>query len=899
MFCQKCGCILTEGARFCGNCGAEISPATATPQEQTAAQVVTNNAPQGAQPQPTRAEALMNEYHRAANAQSGIPQDIQPERYTVPDPVPEKKKRSKLVPGICIAAGALVVLGGAGALVYNLNKPAVTRMIMGDANYAHSVMMNAITGADNAAFEAASQQALNMAASAMSSGAASQAGDIVQNAANGELGALDSVVTGSDPMEQAGTALRFAADYANRMTGMDGVSITFSGGAEFDQAAIDRAIAEADAEEYRDKMTDFMKSLGSIEFTAAEKNSGGAYEYSARLTSGGDTLGELQTRYGQDGRTTVIFPGMSTTGFQLTLPAHTEAQEIPQYDVTKFYGNLAAGFREQFRNYEITCVDGSEQLGTLKFTGMTVQIKLDKDDICDLLQLVIDTAQNDEELGSYIKALAQISDEELADAYKEMSESVATARGNSVKAAAELTFFVNKSNTPVGIKAVFTANDDVSETMEWLTDGQNSEFIAQTSDNELYIAAHTTGTSADSGNMVIEMNPAMLHGSLGTFMEYADNNRTAVFNVEYSGVGTANVFGMPFTVGTYKLTFPDDTAKLLSDGDAETEKALSNSAFTLDSRAQGKGISYNLCAELSGYGKFTLGMKIDEAAGEVAPVPGSEYKLLDPDSMTEDESTAFQNDILSYYTELSKKNTLVSSIFDMATVLQEINSDYSDDYWDYPEDDGNDWSWTDESEWDQTDESDWSWTDESDGWSDSILPTPQLEATAENVQHANEVASLIKDMASEFLAKMEAEGAALLSDSNVVSIYSFDGNWSLYSYTMNDPSDWADGQDHWGFNFDPETLESTASGDSSKEMLAYFEQSFPELQNTFMAIYIENGKVIGAAYIPEGIYSELYAPELSDFENGTWDYCGEGAHPEIDGVINGWIIGLSPVLTRK
>lgn len=883
MFCQKCGCILTEGARFCGNCGAEISAATATPHEQTEAQAVTNSAPQETQAQPTPTEALMNEYYRAANAQSEIPQDIQPERYTIPEPILEKKKRSRLVPGICIAAGALVVLGGAGALVYNLNKPAVTRLLMGDANYAHSVMMGAITGADSAAFDAASQQALNMAASAMSSGAASQAGDIVQNAANGELGALDSVVTGSDPMEQAGTALRFAADYANRMTGMDGVSITFSGGAEFDQAAIDRAIAETDAEEYRDKMTDFMKSLSTIEFTAAEKTSGGAYEYSAKLTSGGDTLGELQTRYEQDGRTTVIFPGMSTTGFQLTLPAHTEAQEIPQYDVTKFYGNLAAGFREQFKNFEITCTDGSEQLGTLKFTGMTVQIKLDKDDICDLLQLVIDTAQNDAELENYIKALAQISGEELSNAYKEMSESVATARGNSVKAGAELTFFVDKSNTPVGVKAVFTANDDVSETMEWLTDGQNSEFIAQTSDNELYIAAHTTSTSADSGSMVIEMNPSMLH---------IKNNETAVFNVEYSGVGTANVFGMPFTVGTYKLTFPDDTAKLLSDGDAETEKALTGSAFTLDSRAQGKGISYNLCAELSGYGKFTLGMKIDEAAGEVAPVPGSEYKLLDPDSMTEDESTAFQNDILSYYTELSKKNTLVSSIFDMATVLQEINStDYSDDYWDYPEDDGNDWSWTDESEWDQT--------DESDGWSDSILPTPQLEATAENVQHANEVASLIKDTASEFLAKMEAEGAALLSDSNVVSIYSFDGNWCLYSYTMNDPSDWADGQDHWGFNFDPETLESTASGDSSKEMLAYFEQSFPELQNTFMAIYIEHGKVIGAAYIPEGIYSELYAPELSDFENGTWDYCGEGADPKIDGVINGWIIGLSPVLTRK
>ena len=127
MFCQKCGCILTEGARFCGNCGAEISAATAIPQDkpEQAAQAATNNAPQA---QPTPTEALMNEYYRAANAQSGIPQDIQPERYTVPEPIPEKKKRSRLVPGICIAAGALVALGGAGALVYNLNKPAVTRL---------------------------------------------------------------------------------------------------------------------------------------------------------------------------------------------------------------------------------------------------------------------------------------------------------------------------------------------------------------------------------------------------------------------------------------------------------------------------------------------------------------------------------------------------------------------------------------------------------------------------------------------------------------------------------------------------------------------------------------------------------------------------------------------------
>ena len=132
MFCSKCGASLPDNARFCSECGAAAGQ-----------QAGSENA---APPEYTGSVSL---------------NDIQPVRYSseMPQAVPAVqpvKKKNRLVPGLCIAAGAVVVLGGAGAVVYSCNRPAIDRMILGDAGYAHSVMMNAAADADKAVFNAAS-----------------------------------------------------------------------------------------------------------------------------------------------------------------------------------------------------------------------------------------------------------------------------------------------------------------------------------------------------------------------------------------------------------------------------------------------------------------------------------------------------------------------------------------------------------------------------------------------------------------------------------------------------------------------------------------------------------------------------------------------------------------------
>ncbi|MGN1109677.1 MAG: zinc-ribbon domain-containing protein, partial [Oscillospiraceae bacterium] len=200
MFCQKCGAQLPENAKFCANCGAANEFAA---QNNTVPQPVQNVEPvQPAQPQnPT--ELLMNEYYKAAEPQTAAQQPSysqegpQPVRYTA-EPVPltpaPKKKRSKLIPGLCIAAGAVVVLGGAGAIVYNLNKANITRMIMGDANYAYSVAMQA---ASNLTVPDESMNAV--VRSAMKAGVSpSAAENVIESAADAANGDLfyDEIVDG-------------------------------------------------------------------------------------------------------------------------------------------------------------------------------------------------------------------------------------------------------------------------------------------------------------------------------------------------------------------------------------------------------------------------------------------------------------------------------------------------------------------------------------------------------------------------------------------------------------------------------------------------------------------------------------------------------------------------------
>lgn len=82
-------------------------------------------------------------------------------------------------------------------------------------------------------------------------------------------------------------------------------------------------------------------------------------------------------------------------------------------------------------------------------------------------------------------------------------------------------------------------------------------------------------------------------------------------------------------------------------------------------------------------GRLTYYISVDEASGEVAPKPGSEYKLLDIENASSDEISALGEDITKYYYELSLKDPLVNAVYSLIDASGSSNGDYDDSFsWD-------------------------------------------------------------------------------------------------------------------------------------------------------------------------------------------------------------------------
>ena len=168
--------------------------------------------------QPVAYAQPMQQFNAAQSAQ-----DIQPMRYSAEVPpaspaVQPVRKKNRLIPGLCIAAGAVVVLGGAGAAFCHFNKPLVSKLIMGDAGYAHSVTMNALSGIseNSEVISNAVQQSVSAGLLAAQSGAELSGSDITDGTLDDSFGVFDE--------EMIGKALEMAAWQINHATATRGVT---------------------------------------------------------------------------------------------------------------------------------------------------------------------------------------------------------------------------------------------------------------------------------------------------------------------------------------------------------------------------------------------------------------------------------------------------------------------------------------------------------------------------------------------------------------------------------------------------------------------------------------------------------------------------------------------------
>lgn len=883
MFCQKCGAQLPENAKFCANCGAANEFAA---QNSSVPQPVQNAEPvrsaQPAQPQnPT--ELLMNEYYKATEPQtaaqqpSSSQQDPQPVRYTA-EPVPvvaaTKKKRSKLIPGLCIAAGAVVVLGGAGAIVYNLNKANITRMIMGDANYAYSVAMQA---ASNLTVPDESMNAV--VRSAMKAGVSPSAAENViesaADAANGDIfygeivdGVVD-VEPGSSGLDsglsEIASALEFGVVYINELTGMSGAEVSVSGSLELDDSVM-QMIRDSVGTEYYSAVSDIIDGVSTLKYTASEIDSGSAYEYALNITSEDDSIISAQIRYEEDGTLTMILPGMSEYGVTAQLPAHSEnvdLPEIPEYDVTKLYSKIDKELKEAFKEYDIECGNGEALVGGLKFSGLTVEIKLGKDEFADIIQIVADAVSEDEALEEYLEDIDSAID--LDDIVEYLNSTIDGVKDSSTDFEAVFTFFVNSNNTLAGGKLSIESEGNTAE-LAALSGDKDTEIVISVNEAE-YFAIRINETSETAGKVEYDMTGLLKDVLLRSEADVSENAKYAVY-MDFTDAGTADIFGIPTAVGDYTLYMSSDLAEMISSGDNELKQTLAKSKLSFSVQPQGKGAVCKLGADISGYGRGELVMSLDEPTGEVAPKPGSNYTLIDIENASEDDMYKLSEDLTEYFTNLSESNKLIGAIYDLASVNMSQVGGYGDIDYDYDVYDGVDYY-----------EDQYYYFDDYDYYDDN--GDYDLEY---DIATANTTACYIKSYADVFLLTADISEEplnGLAGDGEVLKFRVENGVWSMESSTS---SSFGDGSKAAWYN----------AGDSEYDfclfMAEYLEYA-SEFRNGLVEIAFKNNECIGAAII-EGGTSNYPATNITNWERGEYDFTGK-----LPGLMSdGTIIGTYPEL---
>lgn len=661
MFCENCGAQLEPEMKFCTSCGAPVSEQGAVragvPEQNTF--IPQSQTPVSTEPTNGATNVLMNEYYRAASGQNEVnananmqSQALQPERYTAAYPVmavkPPKKKR-KLIP-VCIAAGSVAAVAGTGLIVYNCNKASFTHAAMGDAGYAHSIVMGSLSSKETSSVLNAVQKA---GSAAMSSGSAlnsamqDQIGSSIMGSGNHDYSAQD----------QASMTVEYITKMLNESVNTNGLGVTVSASVELEKEAADNLRSMFGTSVDSEDFDSMLKSLNNFRITASEKDSGSALEYALAMYDGNDSLGGAQFRYEKDGTATFIFPEISKNGITFDMPefSWSEAQkDIPEtYDFTKLMNSISEKTKEVFEQFDYEYENGSKTVNGVDFNGMTVGIKLGMDDVCDLYIAVMETALDDEDFVEYI---ADLSDMSRSSVVNQLDNSIDQIKmySKQVQSAPEcidLEIYMNNDNTLAGVmlKVEDKSYESSSMEMSYISNGKDAAAVVEVGGVE-YVSFKAKGVSSSEGTAKLQINTGGYSGSKITV------------NCDYKNVGKMNVFGIPSLKGDFEIYLDDATAEMISPYDSNTAAMISGSKLLLSAAPNGKGAKYTFGIEVEDFGRVSISMAADEPSGSVAPKPDGSYKLTDVNDIDNDFSEALMNDFMEHFNKLAEKDSVFGSI---------------------------------------------------------------------------------------------------------------------------------------------------------------------------------------------------------------------------------------------
>ena len=320
---------------------------------------------------------------------------------------------------------------------------------------------------------------------------------------------------------------------------------------------------------------------------------------------------------------------------------------------------------------------------------------------------------------------------------------------------------------------------------------------------------------------------------------------------------------------------------------SEMAGSAGSSELSLTIAPKGKGVGCTVEMNAQNIGGLTYYISVDEASGEIAPKPGSEYKLLDIENASSDEISALGEDITKYYSELSLKDPLVNAVYSLADASGSSNGDYDDSFgWD----DDDSFDWDDEQDYNggssDWDDSDWNFEQETPG-----------EVTEADIISANTTAQRMRQNCMSFLTLMDAMQAAPDCGSAEVILFVSDGEWESYvsSYSdsdfsrFQDESGWTDGKEHWGMEWYDDDDQLMYAPDENN-LTAYAAKVMPDVKEGIFILYIQDGNVLGSVFVND--YSAFSVPMSRHFQSGSWNFDGS----DRAGVANGYVVGTSPTL---
>lgn len=850
MFCENCGAQMEPGMKFCGVCGASAADKSAAPAPETAAV----SAPQETKTA-SATEVLMNEYHRAAEGQTpagaaaniamGAPQPApQPDRYTAqPAPVqtvkPVKKKSKKLIP-ICAAAGGVVAAAGAGLIIYNCNKASMTHAAMGDAGYAHAVVMETVKKTEGSALVSRvvdSTGGLVNAFTSMRNGSGSSAldsaGDMIGSAASGNVAGIANSLASSSGQDMAGMTVEYVTSIINEALGTNGLSATVTLSAELDEDLLDDIKDMADDAGVDEELVDsLVENLKELKFYAAEKDSGDALEYAAQVSLGKDSIVEAQLRYEKDGTATLVFPGISDKGISFELPEHTwedMKKDAPEtYDFDKLYSAIEEQTKKVFEDFDYEYENGSQTVNGVEFNGMTMSVKLGMDEICDLTSAVMEAILDESDFIDYLSELTETDADEIVESIEYSLKNIEEMKGQESfdGFSINIQMYMNNDNTLAGIQVKVKDKNNESGNAEvvYISNGKDAAASVSAGGFE-YFTFKAEGKSASEGTAKFTVRQP----------GYSEDQKYTI-KVDYKNFGTMNVFGTPCLKGDFEISVDSVTANAMSGGNSSAAEIIEDAKLLLSLAPNGKGAKVTVGAEVKDYGKFAVSFASDEPSGSVAPKPGSNYSLTDIEDLDDDFAEDLLDDFMEHIEKLGEKNKLISALLELEDEMGmggqvSAMGGYVDD---------------------------------------------------SSITAANSGAAQIKNQVDTFLTNMDANRKGYSGSQNTVMAVVSDGEWT-FSYDGTS-GNWYDGENHWG--------STSGTGDDYYELTSNLRDCFRDIDDAFIVIYIRKGRVVGSVFVT-GDYDSVYdIPDFNDFDNGTWDYCGSSKA----GKVGSAYVGTAPCL---